>query len=252
VRVPARTESEGFEAHWHTIVVAGALTAGDRLPSERQLAERLQISRGKVREMLKVWETEGRVFVRPGAGCFLRTQNPLTRNEVLQVLGAKMRVGDIFEVRRGLEVTGVRLATLRANASDIQTLEALLAQMQVLAEQTGTASFAGFIEADQAFHRALLEATQNPLYGILFQALSPVLEEVSWNASQKSGARQHAVEYHRKLVQAIRQKNPELGAAVMELHLSDAEELLATVLAERELDPAGPEDPTAKAPRAEG
>lgn len=58
-----------------------------------------------------------------------------------------------------------------------------------------------------------------------------MLEKVSWNASRRTGARQHALDYHRKIVRAVQQKNPDLGAAVMELHLSDVEELLTAVLA---------------------
>ncbi len=208
------------------------LEAGDRLPSERRLAQHLGVSRSKIREMLKVWESQGRILIRPGAGCFLRRNAAHFSENVLEVLGATMRVTDIFEVRRGLEITAVRLAAIRATDEDVRALRALLDRMQVLSGETHTEALSQFIQNDHAFHRAIQEATHNALYPVLFETLSPVFEKVSWKASRRSGARQHAVEYHRKIVGAIAQRHPDLGAAVMELHLSDAEELLTAALSE--------------------
>ncbi len=222
------------EEAWTRIVEEAHLATGDRLPSERQLAVSLDVSRGTVREILKAWEAQGRVVIRPGAGCFLRDRHLPHSEHVLEVFGEKLRVMDIFEVRRGLEVTGVRLAAIRASEEDLTRLGQLVDRMQALVQETRTDSFLQFIQVDQLFHRAIQEATHNPLYPVLFQALSPVLEKVSWNASRRTGARQHALDYHRKIVRAIQQKNPDLGAAVMELHLSDAEELLTAVLAGEE------------------
>ncbi len=224
------------------LIASESLKAGDRLPSERRLAGRLGLSRSKVREMLKIWQTQGRIRIRPGAGCFLQDQSKRSSQNFLNVLGSNLRVADIFEVRRGLELSAVRLAAIRATTDDLATLHGLLDRMQVLAVQTHGEALNQFIHNDHAFHRAIHEATHNALYPVLFETLSPAFEEVSWQASSRSGARQHAVEYHRKIVGAVADRRPDLAAAVMELHLSDAEELLTAALSETRASDHPPRD----------
>lgn len=217
------------------MIVREKLQAGDRLPSERRLADALGLSRGKVREMLKVWESQGRIVIRRGAGCFLQ-RNGSSGKGVLDVLESQMTVTDIFEVRRGLEVTAVRLAAVRATTEDVDQLRQLWEQMRASSDESRMEGTTRFTHMDRAFHRAIHEATKNTLYPVLFDTLSGVFEEVSWKASRRGGARQHALWYHQKIVQAISQSQPDLAAAVMELHLSDAEELLRAALREERAD----------------
>lgn len=211
------------------------LKPGDRIPSERRVAEALKLSRGKVRETLKTLAAQGRVTVRRGSGYFLRDPAPVAPERLLSVLGTKVRVSDIFEVRRALELSAIRLAAAEARAEEIDRLDALCAAMEALAGQKSTnATLARFVRQDAAFHLAVAEATHNPLFPYLLQALAEVFEQVSWSASRRRGARAHAVDYHQKLARAIRERDGEYGAAVMLLHLNDAMALMEAQMATSE------------------
>lgn len=129
------------------------LPAGDRLPSERRLANDLGLRRGKVHEMFKGWENEGRIVIRPGAGCFLQGDGS-RGGGVLDMLGSRMQVTDIFEVRPGLEVTSVIVAAIRATTDDVDQMGKLLEEMRVSSQESHSDGLDRFIQTDRAFYRA--------------------------------------------------------------------------------------------------
>ena len=138
------------------------LQPGDRLPSERALAEQLGVGRNALREALATLATLRVLEARPNSGIYLRrlaTDSSFETLVLLADMGANPSPGQIvetMEVRAALELLAVRLACERADAADFERIEAVLAHT----EETLRAG--GNIWADDtAFHIALVEATHN-------------------------------------------------------------------------------------------
>ena len=143
------------------------LRPGDRLPGERDLAERFGVGRGALREALVVLETLRMVERRPNSGIYLRAVEKQGSIEaiVLQaelgipLTGAEVR--EVVELRRILEMQAMRLAAERRHAEDIERLDAILAQGAAAVAAGDGAQLADY---DAAFHLAMVEATGNHVF----------------------------------------------------------------------------------------
>jgi GntR family transcriptional repressor for pyruvate dehydrogenase complex len=115
---------EEVVAQLHQLIEEGKLKAGDRLPSERELAETFRVSRGSVREAIKALEREGLVVARPGSGTFISAVDVerLVAPLASLLLRSKDALIDLFEMRRLVEPGIAALAAERATAADIACL----------------------------------------------------------------------------------------------------------------------------------
>src|ERR671924_1595680 len=109
----------------HQLIDDGRLKAGDRLPSERELAETFRVSRSSVREAIKTLENEGLVITRPGSGTFITAVDV---EALIQPLASLLSRGkdallDLFEMRRLVEPSIAALAAERAPSADILRLK---------------------------------------------------------------------------------------------------------------------------------
>lgn len=204
-----------------SLIVSGNLSPGDKLLSERELSEKLQVSRTSVREALCALDMAGLIEVRPGEGAFVRQSNP---NDIIESLAfafllEKEKIRDIIEVRRCLEVESAGLAAERASEADLQKMEEALAQMEadLLTGASGEV-------ADLKFHYSIAEATRNPLlirmmntmYDTMNQALH--VTRKMW-LSSTSGTPQRLYEEHREIYQAVKAGDSLKAREIMTTHL---------------------------------
>src|SRR5439155_6197090 len=125
----------------------GELKPGDQLPSERVLAEQLQVSRPSVREALRSLELLGVTESRPGGGTFMRIASPDALLRPLTALTRAHDIEDILEVRALLEPALAELAARRANDEDVAALRAILRE-----QEQKVARGESFVEEDTRFH----------------------------------------------------------------------------------------------------
>nr|WP_120007899.1 FadR/GntR family transcriptional regulator [Pseudoroseomonas vastitatis] len=162
---PPPDERSGLLGRLLTLIAYHRLGPGDRLPGERDLAERFGVGRGAVREALVVLETLRVIERRPNSGIYLRAVEKQGSIEaiVLQaelgipLTGAEVR--EVVELRRILEMQAMRLAAERRHEDDIRRLDAILAQ--------GAATVSAgknLADDDAAFHLAMVEATGNHVF----------------------------------------------------------------------------------------
>ena len=162
---PARPVSrEGAALEALTAFAAGAgLGPGDRLPTERDLAQHLGISRATVREALKRWEGAGLVESRQGSGTYLRVAvTPGMRHLTLALPSASDAAGlfHTLEVRRALEGEAAALCAERAGEAELALIsDRLLAMEAAFHARDGMSA-----EEDWEFHQAILRASGNPLF----------------------------------------------------------------------------------------
>lgn len=168
------------------LVRVGHLRVGDRLPSERMLAERLAISRQTLRDAVKQLVQAGLLIVRPGAGGGIYVESEVVPLEILEAL-VPVRAGDladVLEARRLLEPHIAKLAAMRATDEDFDAMRAAIAFGREafekgngqISEQTGL-----YIRiANVRLHTSIARATRNKLFieimDLMIRRLEPLRE----------------------------------------------------------------------------
>ena len=203
----------------------GRLHVGDRLPSERDLAADLRISRPAVREAIRVMEAWGTVVQSTGSGPEAGTvliaapAAALTRFLRLHVLLASIDTSDVVRARIALERESTRLAARHATPADLAAMSAHLVAMD---DDALTAD--EFNDHDTAFHVAIAHATGNPLVAELTTALREAMRPVL--LAELQGARNLPTmtaqlrDDHHGIHDAIRRGRAEVAADLVEAHIA--------------------------------
>ncbi|MFJ8806320.1 FadR/GntR family transcriptional regulator [Streptomyces sp. NPDC102490] len=210
-------------------IVEGAWEPGDPLPVEDALAARIGVSRGVLREAVKALVAKGMLRVRPRTGTRVLPPehwNHLDRDVLRwkQAGDATALLRDTGELRRIVEPEAARLAAGRAGPDDVRVLYASLASMEAAAAAPGRS---GYVEADIAFHRALLDASGNRLLGSLGRAVEIALEHSFLISTQTPGAVEASLPGHRAVVRAVEARDPAAASAAVLALIEAAEREIA-------------------------
>ncbi len=205
-------------------IASGALAIGDRLPSERDLAASLKVSRAAVREAMRVLEAMGAVVPGTGSGAEAGTVlsaapgDALTRLIRLHVLLSSVASGEVVRARIALERESARLASQHANAADHEEIVRLLVAM----ERPGV-TVDDFNDHDTAFHLAIARASGNELVAELTTALRTAMRPTLLAALSRTADFERVsarlCEQHRDIHQAIHDGAPDLAADRVEAHI---------------------------------
>ena len=172
-----------------SMIAEGRLKGGDRLPPERDLADKFVVSRTSVREALRALESLGLVEIRPGEGTFVREASIESLVEPLALLMVSQReaIAELFEARRVLEPSLAALAAERATPEEIQEMERILDEQarEVAANRTGLAQ-------DAQFHAAIGAAAHNRAITRITHAIMDLLTQ-SREESLNTPGRPHAL-----------------------------------------------------------
>lgn len=148
-------------------ILSGKLKPGEMLPSERELKEMLQVSRGTLREALRVLEQKGLIEIKLGVGGGAVVQDVsydlVNESLALLIRYQKVSLRHLTEFRVGVEGRVSALAAARATPADIIRLKSMLEQARQFAEK-GSDFQKEFVEVDKQIHMALAEITGNPVY----------------------------------------------------------------------------------------
>jgi GntR family transcriptional regulator, transcriptional repressor for pyruvate dehydrogenase complex len=221
-RVPSLVQRT--EAHLENLIVGGALRPKERMPSERELGERLGVSKTVLREAIRSLAARGLVEVRPGSGTYIReiNQDMMTRPMALWLRSGVLGVENVHEVRVSLEIQIAGLAASRASEDDLIAMEQSIAALK--APQITAIEFA---EADVAFHKRLAEAAKNPLFSVLANAVNDVMIEIRLQAYEcNAPSVERAVYYHSRILDNVRKHDIEGARRAMEEHLAYSLEVM--------------------------
>lgn len=214
-------------------ILAGDLKKGDKLPSERELCELMNISRASVREAIRVLEAMGVIESIHGEGNFICT-NP--EKSLLQPLSMIFRLNngksqDIFELRKVLEIESSRLAANRATNIDCRELFNIVNQMEeeTLNENRNEI----LVKLDKEFHNKLASMSKNYLIECLFTTSSMLFEKFIEDARceiiKKDSADKLLLCQHREICDAIINKNEELSIKAMKDHMDYVEKIIIDI-----------------------
>ncbi|NTV51151.1 MAG: FadR family transcriptional regulator [Geobacteraceae bacterium] len=155
-------------------IMAGTLKAGSMLPAERELKEQFGISRGTLREALRVLEQKGLIEIRTGVsgGSLVREINSdnLSDNLGLLIRNCAVSLKDLAEFREEMEGGVAALAAERTGADDVALLKSLLAEGEGHLSQ-GRSGWDAFIRTDEQLHLALARMSGNQLFLTVLQSL---------------------------------------------------------------------------------
>ena len=206
---------EELERRLDEYIVEKDLHPGDRLPPERELAERLRVSRASVRQAIVALEVRGVVEVRHGDGSYLR-RSPASGRTLADVLARRQRLPDVLEARETLECKLAELAATRRTARDLQAFARALRKME--REITG-----GGIgeEGDASFHAAVATASHNGVFVHLMTALAEPIHETRVESLSEPGRPPRSLAAHRRIAEAIEAGDPQGASAAMRDHLKE-------------------------------
>lgn len=203
-------------------IESGELKPGEKLPSERELANMLSVSRTAIREAISVMASAGVVEIFRGIGVFLKEDenDKLLRriNELFQQKG--INLVELLEVRQGIEGQAAYLAAIRRTESDLQKIKFAYKKMEDFYAGNQTAE-----KEDFEFHTSIVKATQNKM---LLQSVklfsNEFLQEVKQlrNKSIITGKSQEVLSEHLDIYEAIEKQAPENAQKAMLEHLNNA------------------------------
>jgi GntR family transcriptional regulator, transcriptional repressor for pyruvate dehydrogenase complex len=219
---PSRGAAEQVVGYVRGLIERGELKAGDRLPPERDLASHLGVSRPTVRAGLRALATLGVVQARRGAGTFITDGPPILGSEPLSFMAALhgFTRDEMYEVRRILEVGAAGLAAERARG---EHLAALADEVTSLYASIGDAH--AFLLHDINFHRAIGAASCNPIVASLMEMVAALYYEQRRDTASRALDRdfREAAEMHRRIYQAVRDRDAARARAEMNAHLLTAQ-----------------------------
>lgn len=217
------------------LIEEGALKPGDQLPSERELSEELQVSRGTVREAVQFLQALGLVEIRHGSGTFVRlARDPSELREEWRdwTIRHAARIHDLLELRKGLEPFAAELAAQRASADDLAAMEEALEPMQ---QAVDTPEVTALINADLAFHHALCAAAGNAALSEFADALGEQLVRERGAIWNLPGRPARSLVEHGAICEAVRAGDAERARQAVLEHLESVEaDLGASVLSPRQ------------------
>jgi GntR family transcriptional repressor for pyruvate dehydrogenase complex len=204
---------ERLVEHLRAYVVEAGLSAGDRLPSERELSERLGVSRASVRQAIVALEVQGILEVKHGEGTFLRAARVDTL-PIAKLADLKRRLPDILDAREAIEVKLAELAAERRTESDIEAIDAALEVMQREIED-GTTGERG----DHDFHQSVVRAAHSELLAQMYALILKDIELSSHETVDQIGTPARLLEQDRRIADAIRAGEGPAAASAMRNHL---------------------------------
>jgi GntR family transcriptional repressor for pyruvate dehydrogenase complex len=199
------------------------LQPGDKLPSERELAELLKVSRSSIRDAIRGLELRGLVEPRQGAGTIVREtsaelvanpfENPLKRRREM--------VTELLDFRKMLEPPLAARAATHASADEISEMEEIL-QRQAEKQSQGDAAVA----EDAEFHYSIALASGNGVVLKVLDIIMDLLRDTRERSLQVEGRPQKSLAGHRRILAAIKRHDADAAKSAMRRHIEDVEEIV--------------------------
>jgi GntR family transcriptional repressor for pyruvate dehydrogenase complex len=199
------------------------LKPGDKLPSERELAEMLQVSRSSIRDAIRGLELMGLVEPRQGAGTIVRE---LSAESLVNPFANALKrrrdlVSELLDFRKMLEPPLAARAATRASADEISEMEEILHRQE---EKQGQGDAA--IAEDAEFHYNVALASGNSVVLKVLDILMDLLRETRERSLQVEGRPQKSLAGHRRILAAIKRHDAEGAKSAMRRHIEDIEEIV--------------------------
>lgn len=197
-------------------IAKGEFKPGDKLPPEREIAEKLGVSRASLREALRVLEVDGLVISRPGGGRFVRAADPkmlFSANGVISAL-ERSAIRDLLEAREAIECQIASLAAKRATSEEVAELRRILISIKARMEE-GEA----LLDLDTVFHRTLALASHNFVFVNWVTLSLEMLQDTRRKTLRTMERRERLLDELAKITDAIEAHDARTAEEAMRLHI---------------------------------
>jgi DNA-binding FadR family transcriptional regulator len=198
-------------------IVEGDLAAGTLLPTETELVREFAVGKSAVREAVRIVSTKGLVEVVQGSGMRVtaRQRWNLIDPELISIIGGSLvSIVHLMELRMALEPSIAAHAASRATPEQLDQLEVLVEESVSHPEDVE-----GIVRRDMEFHNVMADAADNPLYSIVLGSVVELQIELRRKVVMTASGREHGIEHHARIVEALRERDPELARERLEDHL---------------------------------
>ncbi len=212
------------------LILRGILRPGERLPSERELSERMSVSRPSLREALADLQERGLLTAKAGAGVYVADVLGSAFAPALVSLFAthETAVFDYISFRRDMEGLAAERAASRGTDTDLKVIDTIFKKMEVAQQKRSPVEEAA-LDAD--FHLAIIEASHNVVMLHMMRSMYDLLREgVFYNRSvmfKQRMTRDHLLDQHRAINDALQARDPKAARAAVSTHLDYVEGALA-------------------------
>jgi len=210
------TTTQAIVSQLIELIKSGRLKPGDRLPSENELMQMLGVGRSSIREAKQTLVALNLIEAYPGRGSFIKEikAEAAINPEMIALLLTGEHLLALHEAREMLEVRVAALAAQRATEED---LAAMARSLQAL-EQAVAAQHSVY-DAGLEFHRALVEAAQNPVLTSLYQVIMGLLQQYQRPVYEQHSDAQAELDHHRRIYESICARDAALAQETMRVHL---------------------------------
>jgi GntR family transcriptional regulator, transcriptional repressor for pyruvate dehydrogenase complex len=199
------------------------LKPGDKLPSERELADTLRVSRGSIRDAIRGLELMGMVEPRQGAGTIVKeiSAEAIVNPFANALKRRKELVSELIDFRKMLEPPLAARAATHASPEEIAEMEEILRRQEEKQNQGDAA-----VDEDTDFHYSVALASGNSVVLKVIDILMEQLRDTRARSLQVEGRPQKSLLGHRRILAAIKRQDSDAARAAMARHLEDVEEIV--------------------------
>ena len=199
------------------------LRPGDKLPSERELAEMLRVSRSSIRDAIRGLELMGLVEPRQGAGTIVREVSAeLLPNPFANALKRRRElVSELLDFRKMLEPPLAARAATHASSDEIAEMDDILRRQEEKQVQGDAA-----VAEDAEFHYSIALASGNSVVLKVLDILMDLLRDTRERSLQVEGRAQKSLAGHRRILAAIKRHDGDAAKSAMRRHIEDVEEIV--------------------------
>lgn len=222
--------SHGVARQIEALILRGILRPGERLPAERDLAERMGVSRPSLREALSELQAAGLLVSKAGAGVFVADVlgSAFSASLVRLFSTHEQAVFDYISFRRDMEGLAAERAARLASDSDLQVIDTIFARMEAAHQKRNPADEA---QLDADFHLAIIESSHNVIMLHMMRSMYQLLREgVFYNRQALFRARTtrtQLLDQHRAINVALQARDPAAARAAVEAHLGFVQRTVA-------------------------
>lgn len=214
-------------ANLERLLASGEFNEGDQLPAERELATRLQVSRGTLRQALAALENEGRIWRRMGQGTFVGRVAPGNTDQLASQLASLSNPMEVTEVRLLIEPRLAALAAMRGTQQSFVQLQQIL---QIGLESCTDPEKSHYY--NEQLHLTIAKTARNRLLQGLFETLFQVRTLTSWGKLQSPvssmAQRIEIWAQHKPIVEAIVNRDAREAAHLMRQHIEEVHRAIST------------------------
>lgn len=198
-------------------ITSGEISVGDKFSTEQEICRKLKVGRSTVREAYRILQTMGYIELKAGRGAFVsKINNDETGSAANWFSKHGLQIMDFMEVRMVLEPLAVKLAIERATEEEIENLVEIQYQFESALSSKDSVKLSVL---DETYHNTIFEATHNKLLIELNKKISSAFSVYRSKAFSMHENMANALEPHRKILGAIKQRNVRTAQSEMLKHL---------------------------------